>query len=1182
VPVWGRGLRGPSPGGRMTEALDALCSALGIVWRHADGTGRSIEAPVETRRALAAALGHPAETEAAAAAELAGLRPGALPPALVVVEGEAPSLPQGARLLLEAGGEGDPAAPVPRGLHRVVYDGQAAPLVAAPARLALPALGWGVTAPLYGLWSGRQGGMGDYALLAEAAAGLGRLGADFLGINPIHAGFAADPGATSPYSPSHRARLDIRHVAVPRAEGPAGALIDHAVEIPAQAAALRAAFAEVQAAGGPGPEFAAWRAAEGVALERFATHQALSDRFGPSWPLWPAAYRDPASRCVAGFAEARAEAVTFHAWAQWMAETQLAAAQARARAAGMRFGLYLDLAVGTRPDGAETWADPGLYATSVSLGAPPDAFAPEGQSWGLAPLNPGALLARGLDPLAAILRAQFRHAGLLRIDHILGFARAFWVPPGLPGAYVTMPRAAMLAVVRLEAARAGATVVGEDLGVIPEGLRADLAASGVLGCRVMMFETDHAGRFHPPEAWPEPVLASFSTHDLPTLRGWAAAREIDWWERIGNLAPEDAEGHRARRRGAVAALAEAADGADAPAVHRFLAATPARLVAVQAEDVFDCVEQANLPGTTSGHPNWRRRLPVPAAAFATDPRLLGTARLMAAAGRGPQEREMSIATHPTRPIEGQKPGTSGLRKKTRVFMGPHYLENFVQAMWNALGGVAGRTLVLGGDGRYFNDRAAQVILRMAAAAGVGRVIVGQGALLSTPAASHLIRSRGADGGVILSASHNPGGPDEDFGIKYNMANGGPAPESVTAAIHAETERLTEYRILEAQDVDLSHPGERALGAMIVEVVDPVADYAALMESLFDFDAIRAMFRGGFRLKFDAMHAITGPYAQHILEHVLGAPMGSVVNAVPLPDFGHHHPDPNPTHAKLLYEHLMGEHAPDFGAASDGDGDRNMILGRGVYVSPSDSLAVIAANAHLAPGYAQGLRGVARSMPTSRAVDRVAAARGLPCFATPTGWKFFGNLLDAGRVSLCGEESFGTGSEHVREKDGLWAVLMWLNILAVRRQSVAEVLADHWRSFGRNYYSRHDYEALEAGPAAALMEALRARLDTLPGQSFAGRTVTAARDFAYTDPVDGSTTTGQGIELEFGPDARAVLRLSGTGTEGATLRLYLEQAEDAPDRLGLDPAEVLAPLAAAADALAGIAARTGRTAPDVVT
>ena len=543
---------------------------------------------------------------------------------------------------------------------------------------------------------------------------------------------------------------------------------------------------------------------------------------------------------------------------------------------------------------------------------------------------------------------------------------------------------------------------------------------------------------------------------------------------------------------------------------------------------------------------------------------------------------MDRLTIATRPIEGQKPGTSGLRKKTTVFMGSHYLENFVQAIWTAVGGVTGKTLVLGGDGRYFNDRAAQVILRMAAAGGAAKVIVGQGALLSTPAASHLIRTRGADGGVILSASHNPGGHDEDFGVKYNTANGGPAPEEITSRIFAETGRITEYHIVETQDVDLSSPGTTRLGSMEVEVVDPVADYAALMERLFDFGAIRALFAGGFTLRFDAMHAVTGPYAKAILEGRLGAPEGTVVNGTPLPDFGGGHPDPNPIWAKDLLDLMLGPDAPDFGAASDGDGDRNMIVGRGVYVTPSDSLAVLAANAHLAPGYAGGLKGVARSMPTSRAVDRVAEKLGIACYETPTGWKFFGNLLDAGRATLCGEESAGTGSDHVREKDGLWAVLLWLNILAASGKSVAELMADHWRTFGRNYYSRRDFEAVDADRADAMMAALRGKLGALPGTVMSGMTVEAADDFAYDDPVDGSRTEGQGVRVGFVGGARVVFRLSGTGTVGATLRVYLERFEADPDRLTLPVDQALAPVIAAAEDIAQIRAFTGRDTPDVTT
>ncbi len=542
-----------------------------------------------------------------------------------------------------------------------------------------------------------------------------------------------------------------------------------------------------------------------------------------------------------------------------------------------------------------------------------------------------------------------------------------------------------------------------------------------------------------------------------------------------------------------------------------------------------------------------------------------------------------MKTHviPTAPIPGQKPGTSGLRKKTAIFMGPHYLENFVQAIFDVIG-TKGKTFVLGGDGRYFNVQAAQVILRMAAANGAARMIVGQGAILSTPAASHLIRLMKTDGGIIMSASHNPGGPKEDFGVKFNMANGGPAPEHVTEAMYKRTTEITAYHMLDAQDVDLNAIGRHDLGGMIVDVVDPVSDYAALMESLFDFPAIRAMVMSGFGMRMDSMCAVTGPYAVEIFENRLGAAKGTCVNAVPLPDFGGMHPDPNPTWAKALMDEMFGQNAPDFGAASDGDGDRNMVVGRGIYVSPSDSLAVLAANAHLAPGYKAGLKGVARSMPTSAAADRVAAALGIESYETPTGWKFFGNLLDAGKATICGEESFGTGSDHVREKDGLWAVLLWLNILAVRGQSVATILAEHWARFGRNYYSRHDFDAIETARADAMMAAMRGRLAGLPGKMVEGMQVEAADDFAYTDPVDGSVSKGQGVRVMFKGGSRFVMRLSGTGTEGATLRLYLERYAPGPDGLDHDPQEALAPIIRAAHALAEITGFTGRVAPDVIT
>ncbi|MCA8880102.1 MAG: alpha-D-glucose phosphate-specific phosphoglucomutase [Rhodobacteraceae bacterium] len=543
---------------------------------------------------------------------------------------------------------------------------------------------------------------------------------------------------------------------------------------------------------------------------------------------------------------------------------------------------------------------------------------------------------------------------------------------------------------------------------------------------------------------------------------------------------------------------------------------------------------------------------------------------------------MERMTISTQPIEGQKPGTSGLRKKTRVFMAPHYLENFIQSVWIGIGGVTGKTLVLGGDGRYFNDRAAQVILRMAAAGGAKKVIIGQNALLSTPAASNVIRSRGADGGIIMSASHNPGGIDEDFGVKYNTRNGGPAPEEVTNQIFKATKAISAYEICESQDLDLSRLGTVHIDGMEVEIIDPVSDYAALMRQLFDFDKIAALFASGFTMRFDAMHAVTGPYATAILEGELGAAPGTVVNGEPKPDFGGGHPDPNPIWAKDLMDVMMGADAPDFGAASDGDGDRNMIVGRGIYVTPSDSVAVLAANAHLAPGYAGGLKGVARSMPTSKALDRVAAAKGLDCYETPTGWKFFGNLLDAGRATICGEESAGTGSDHVREKDGLWAVLLWLNILAETKKPVAEIMTAHWAEYGRNYYSRHDYEAVETEKAEGLMQALRDRLGTLPGQGFAGMTVESADEFAYDDPVDGSRSEGQGIRINFDGGARVVFRLSGTGTVGATLRVYLEDLELDPAKQDRDAQEALAGIIAAADAVAGIGERTGRSAPDVIT
>ncbi len=542
---------------------------------------------------------------------------------------------------------------------------------------------------------------------------------------------------------------------------------------------------------------------------------------------------------------------------------------------------------------------------------------------------------------------------------------------------------------------------------------------------------------------------------------------------------------------------------------------------------------------------------------------------------------MGVTVVTTSPFADQRPGTSGLRKRTPVFQQPHYLENFVQALLEEAALPAGATLVVGGDGRYLNRDAIQTIIRMAVASGVTRIQVGRGGWLSTPAASHLIR-QGAAGGIILSASHNPGGPDGDFGIKYNTANGGPAPESYTNAVAARAAVLTSYAIADVPPIDLDVVGTTTFEGVTVQVVDPVTAYAELMESLFDFNAIRALFAGGFRMRMDSMHAITGPYAVEILERRLGAPAGTVINAVPLPDFGGGHPDPNLTYAHELVEEMFGAAALDFGAASDGDGDRNMILGQRFFVTPSDSLAVLAANATLVPGYARGLSGVARSMPTSAAVDAVATKLGIPCFETPTGWKFFGNLLDAGRITLCGEESFGTGSDHVREKDGLWAVLFWLNVIAARGESVEQIVRAHWATYGRNYYTRYDYEAVPTDAANGMMAHLRAQLSLLPGTSLGGRVVRAADDFAYTDPIDGSVSAKQGIRVLFEDGARIIYRLSGTGTEGATIRVYIESKEVAADRLSMETAEALRELVQTALALAEIVERTGREAPTVIT
>lgn len=544
---------------------------------------------------------------------------------------------------------------------------------------------------------------------------------------------------------------------------------------------------------------------------------------------------------------------------------------------------------------------------------------------------------------------------------------------------------------------------------------------------------------------------------------------------------------------------------------------------------------------------------------------------------------MTILTVKTNPYSDQKPGTSGLRKRVKAYSQPNYVENFIQSIFDSLDGFEGQTLVIGGDGRFYNDVAIQKAIRIAAANGFGRVLVGRGGILSTPAASHVIRHYRAFGGLVLSASHNPGGPDGDFGIKYNIGNGGPAPEKITDAVFERSKVIESYRTLDTPDIDLDTIGTQQLGGMAVEIIDPVADYAALMQTLFDFDAIRALFASGFRMTFDAMHAVTGPYAHAILEGMLGAPKGTVINGVPSPTFNDGHPDPNLVYCKDMHDLLMTPDGPDFGAASDGDGDRNLIIGKNRFVTPSDSLALLAANAHLAPGYRGGIAGIARSMPTSAAADRVAEKLGVEMHETPTGWKFFGNLLDAGRVTICGEESAGTGSNHVREKDGLWAVLLWLNILAVRKQGVDDIVREHWRLYGRNYYTRHDYEEVDAAIANNLVDDLRAQLPSLPGRVFPDDLQIAyADDFTYLDPVDGSTSAKQGIRIGFADGSRIVLRLSGTGTVGATLRVYLERYEAPDGRHDLNTQLALEPLIGIIESLAGIRARTGRSEPSVIT
>lgn len=540
-------------------------------------------------------------------------------------------------------------------------------------------------------------------------------------------------------------------------------------------------------------------------------------------------------------------------------------------------------------------------------------------------------------------------------------------------------------------------------------------------------------------------------------------------------------------------------------------------------------------------------------------------------------------THKTTPFSDQKPGTSGLRKQVSQFQETNYLPNFIQSIFNCLPELKGSTLVVGGDGRYFNKEAIQIIISMAAANQVGKLLIGQSGILSTPAVSNLIRKNQALGGIILSASHNPGGPKGDFGVKYNASNGGPAPESFTDAVFSVSQNIESYEIAENDPIDLETLGTNQVLDMTVEVIDSVADYADQMESIFDFDKIRALVANpDFDLCFDAMSAVTGPYATEILEKRLGVPADSIIRCEPLPDFGGGHPDPNLAHAKELVDRMFGENAPAFGAASDGDGDRNMILGANCYVTPSDSLAILAANATLIPGYQDGIAGVARSMPTSQAVDRVAETLSLDCFETPTGWKFFGNLLDDGRITLCGEESFGTGSDHVREKDGLWAVLFWLNILAVKQQSVADLVMSHWKAFGRNYYTRHDFEAVDTADADKVFSVLETKLAESEGQRFGNRTIKTADNFTYNDPVDDSVSANQGIRFLFEDGARIIFRKSGTGTSGATIRLYVEHFESDSSRFELDTQEVLKDLLDTAQTLSQLSSITGRAKADVIT
>jgi phosphoglucomutase len=543
---------------------------------------------------------------------------------------------------------------------------------------------------------------------------------------------------------------------------------------------------------------------------------------------------------------------------------------------------------------------------------------------------------------------------------------------------------------------------------------------------------------------------------------------------------------------------------------------------------------------------------------------------------------VNVKTVTTTPYTDQKAGTSGLRKSVKTVQQPNYIENYVQCIFDSMGGGTGKTLILGGDGRYHNDKALQAVLKVAAANGFTQVKVGENGILSTPATSHVIRKYHTDGGIILSASHNPGGPNGDFGIKYNAANGGPAPDRINDEVFERSKKITEYKILDAPDIAIDKPGQFKLGDMTVDVIPSVDDYAELMEQLFDFDLIASLFKSSFRFRMDSMHAVTGPYAKTIFEKLLGAPTGTVINYVPLPDFGGGHPDPNLVNAKELVDAMYADDAPDFGAASDGDGDRNMILGHKLFISPSDSLAIITANAKLAPGYADGIVGVARSLPTTSAVDLVAKKLGVECYETPTGWKFFGNLLDAGKATMCGEEAFGTGSNHIREKDGLWAILFWLNMIAAKKKSAVEITQEHWQEFGRHYFERRDYEGVSVETASDLMKALEASLPSLKGSAYGSLKVTLADNFSYQDPVDGNVSDNQGIRIKFENGSRIVIRLSGTGTKGATVRIYLERYERDTTKHNMTNDEAFIKLASLAEDVAQIKKLTQLQHPTLIT